>query len=243
MIVSKFLEKLIWEGKAEYKTWTIGTPAAGLNVGENETVIITGFEYCTYIDPEEAVLADFDNFISRINKQIVFSDKSRRFVFFHRAELSINVNDLGALVNLPDGNVHTYQSYMVFEDNVSMNITNVPSPDNWTILPNAEAPKESEQSRTPLAYGTTATSTATGGAVSTPQRVKVAPLTEIRPFPAEIADPTLPAGSTSYDDFQVPTDGDDPFFDVQPEIWGGFTFPLLTVHYVRINKRLVDTFI
>jgi len=238
MIITPHLEKLIWEQKAEYRTWTIGTPAAGLDVQENETVIIVGFEYEPYVDPEEAVLSDFNNFVRRISKQVTFQDKDRRFNFLCRTELNLAFDGTTFSV-IPAGSCTSYDTYMAFSDNISCNVVNIPSPEGWAGIVTGAAPNKSEQPKTPTGYGTVNTPN-----IATIQRAQITGSSEFRAFPQTRTTVFGAPGFTSNKDFQVPIDGShDTNFDPQPTAWGSFTYPAITVHYVRINKRLTDTFI
>ncbi len=190
MKISSKLEELIWEGCAEYKTWTIGTPAAGLEVQENEVIIITGFDYFPFVDPEEDVIDDFGNFIRRIVKQITFADVDKRFNYMARTNLCLAFDGTSFII-LPSGSGHTFDTYMIFEKNISCNIVNVPPPDDWAGLIFGDAPDESRQPKTPLGFGTFSTPS-----IATLQRAQITPSSEFRAF--KQTPPTLFGGPGIY---------------------------------------------
>lgn len=237
MALTQRLEDLIWKHKAKYETWTIGTEATGLEVGDNETVIIIGFDYFQYIDPEEAVQGDYGNFLRRLNKQITFSSKDRRYNFLYRGHQQIDNETTRGQVVLPSTSPYKFDCYLVFEDNISCAIANVASPDNWAGLTFAPAPTESEQKRTPLSFGNANTPS-----IATLQRLVVNGVAEIRSFKATPGGLGAP-GTQTYHQFQVPFDFNAAAFPPQPFDWGVFTYPCLTVHLVRINDRLEGKFL
>lgn len=241
MQLTERLEKLIWQKKAKYETWTIGTPASGLEVKDNETVIIIGFDYFDYVDPEENVESDYGNFIRRLNKQITFMSKNRRWNFLHRAQVSVDEDPqtLGGFVVTPSGGSKHYECYMPFTDNISCDIATFPAPDGWAGFIFASAPEESEQPRVPLGYGNDAT---IGAAIATLQRVIITGVAEIRAFKSFPGGLGLP-GTQTYHQWNAPFNFSTAPFPPIQEDWGVYTYPCLTVHLVRINERLEGEFI
>lgn len=227
-MISAHLERLIWEGKAKYKTHTIGTGSAQIEVANNKTIIVIGFDYMPFVDSRESILSAVKKWLPYTNKEIIISDKNDRYSFLAR---SIYEGETG----LRGGGYH-FSTYIPFINTFSLAIANVPSTEKWTIATD-KAPATSELQRAPLSYGNKNTQ-----AVVTITNIKLNTVSnsEIRPFRD-----TLPRRNLSYTKFQMPVDKDtvinNPVND--PSQAGQIQFPMITLHYVEINERLTNTFI
>jgi len=226
-MITERLESLIWNKKAKYKTWTIGTGAAQLKVPTNRTVIILGFDYFPFIDSAETNFNQADEWLKRTNHQIIISDKNSRLVFLARDYYQRREG-------VRPGS-HFFKMYAPFTESVFLNIVNIISVENWSIV-DGNAPTKSEQKAVPLGYGTIDTPTE-----QTPIRLYPGSIldSEIRPF-----FDTRPSRAVSFNDFQVPVDIDTKLNNPDlTDAVGNVQFPMVTVHYVEINERLTDTFL
>lgn len=234
MILTPHLEQLIWDGCAKYETWTIGTAAAGLEVKDNETIIIIGFDYFDFIDTDVSD-DDYSNWIQFINKQITLSSPNRRENFLYRSQLNFNMNSLDQTVRVRTvGAPKHYDCYLPFCENISVNIATIPSPEKWIGLTIAPAPTPSRQKPTPLGYGV-----ADSPNIPTVQQVQQTAASQSKAFKAFVPGVTL---AQTYKDWQVPFSAATEILAPSLEQWGGQTYPCMTVHYVRINKRMDGKF-
>lgn len=226
------LEELIWDGKARYGTWTVGTSAAGLIVPKNKTIVIIGFDYYPFIDaPEEGFgPGDAADYRSRMNKVIILSSKNKRYQFLARNYFEFNQGVR------PDA--HFFRCYAPFIDNISLAIANIPSPATWTIVSGA-APRPSEQPTKPLSYGNEANKFA-----FSPQSIDLgdASSSEVRPF----ADRKVGPGTTiSFEQFGVAVEADTVGINPVNNLnnVGAVQFPFITVHYVEVNEKTSAKFL
>lgn len=238
-MLTERLENLIWQGKAKYETLPIGTPAAGVDVKDNETVIVIGFDYFDFIDVEEGTQwnVDIENFMRQINKQIVLSSPNRREVFLFRSQVNFNLNALNQPNRpVPAESSKHYNCYLPFTENFTINIATIPSPDEWggTII--GAAPNATRQKAVPLAYGTVDTD-------NEPTRLVTGFYADSEARAFKSVPVALGAPGTSFNDWQVKLDNDTAILEPIDDFWGGFTYPCLNVHLVRINKRLEAKFI
>lgn len=229
MITSR-LEDLIWNKKATYKTWTIGTGSAGLPVTSNKTIIVLGFDYYPFIDSETdgAGAGDRDEYNLRMNKAIIIQSKTSRHKFLARNYFQA-----------PDGirpDSHFFKCYLPFIDSITLDIITIPSPAQWTILSGFPLAK-SEQPNIPLGYG----NINTPGAIPSPLNVQFNDIldSEARPFKRDILK------DVSFNDFDVAvsTETSIKLPDTDNNNIGAMQFPFVTVHYVEINERLTNTFV
>lgn len=227
-MLTQKLEDLIWKGEAKYKTWTIGTGSASLGVAHNKTVIILGFDYFPFIDSQVDDFGTEKDWLMRLNKEIIISDIDNRYSFLAR---SFYQKDAGARAG-----AHFFKCYLPFINNVNLSIAHIPIVENWTFT-NTKAPAKSNVKKAPLAYGTVNTKS-----VNTITSLRLGNLlnSEVRPFKA-----TPSATGISFTQFKTPIDIDNVVLNpsISDKQGGQVQFPMITVHYVEINKRLIDTFI
>lgn len=228
MITPK-LEELIWEGRAQYKTWTIGSGAAGLNVKNNQTVIILAVDYFGFLDSGEVLLTPVALWREKMNKQITFYSKKRRFNLLARSFFSSE----GLL-----SSHHTFDTYFVFEENILCNIGSFEPVANWNFIV-GQAPLRSEQPLPPLGLGNE------NGGFGSPNVVLEMEFNtsqsddEAVPYPD-----TRPTKDTAYHDFQTAFSTDSQLLipGQNADNLGELQYPMLTVHYVEINERLTAKF-
>lgn len=227
-MITPRLEQLIWNKKAKFKTWTVGTGSAQLEVSQNKTIIVLGFDYFPFIDSGLDKLDKIDDWLPFINKEIIISDTNNRYSFLAR-----NYFQEKAGVR---PNSHFFSCYLPFIDTISLAIANIPPVKGWTMT-NAKAPAGSKQQRAPLSYGNINTKS-----VNTITSIELGNLlnSEIRPFR------DTPAGRPlSFTEFNTVVDIDNNLNNPSQDAkdYGQMQFPMITVHYVEINERLTNTFI
>lgn len=229
-MIPRELERLIWQGKAIYQTWTIGTGSAGLLVPKNKAVIIFGFDSYPFIDAgttDLSGLSDAD-WRARTNKVITIQNKSVRYNFLQRMSY---LPTQGVLM-FP---TH-FECYCPFTTDLTLTIANAPNVDDWTTV-TAAAPAPSEGRPTPLGYGTTANKN-----VTSTQNIRFnnPASTEVRPYKDQKAFP----GDNSYADFEVGIDADTKIIDPVGDATniGNQQYPFITVHYVQVDEKLVELF-
>lgn len=230
MITPK-LEELIWNKEAAYKTWTIITGGASLPVKPNKTIIILGFDFFPFID---ALAADYSAatllaWTQRINHQIIISSLNKRHTFLHRSGYSSGWGIINTTPNF-------FKCYLPFTSDINLNIVALTPPDKWSII-SGDAPDKSNQKPIPLGLGTQASNS-----TPTPLYIQFGDLlnTESRPYPDARGINDL---SFSKAEISVAADTKLNVPIAVPSGVNTIQFPMVTVHYVEINKRLTDTFI
>lgn len=220
------LEQLIWEAKAEYKTWNIGTNSAQLFVPADKTIIITEVFYEAFIDSGEPNFDVPENWHNRANKLLIFQSQNRRKTLLARSVFWPGIG----IIN----NFNKYDVYFPFNETLNFFIASFNPPNSWVITPNV-APVGSDAKRPPLGYGQ-----AGDGGLPAITRISMAAVSEVRPqknTPAAI--------QTSFEDFQVgisgSTIGVNPSTDASGV--GNYQFPMITVGYVEINENLKQNFL
>lgn len=231
MRITPKLEELIWCGEARYCTWTIGTPAAGLKVGANKTIIVLGFDYFPFIDAgvDGVSAADRAEYWERMNKQIVISDKNKRCNFLVRNYFQPNSGVRPDFIAI--------DCYLPFTENVNFQIATILPVFQWGIV-SLPPPKESESKRIPLGVG----NVAIPGSLSVPALIDFNDLltSQMRPFADQRANQNV-----SFDQFQVPFNTDTQIQNPNADanFVGNQQFPMVNVHYVEINSRETGNFI
>lgn len=225
------LEQLIWDGKAEYKTWTIGTPSAQLPVGQNETVIITDVKFFPFIDAAGDSFEDPALGFKRANKQMVFSSKNKRFNLLARSTF---LPFTGVLCFPID-----FNTYFVFNETINFFCLNIePTGLPWVIV-NGLAPGGTDAKGAPLGYGQVNDNGLTGI-----NRIQMTAPGEIRPHQNTPA-ATANGYNFSSTEFEVPASAatilNNPSL-AATEI-GNYQYPLITVHYVKIFENLKQKFV
>lgn len=220
------LEELIWCGEAEWRTWTIGTGNPVLRVGEDETIIVTDIWYNPFIDSRaNSVAAPGTAWLSRQNQQFTLSSLNKRYNFVTRAYFTEGQGI--------QADFQHFDTYCIFTgENISMFIAKFASTDvPWVITPGT-APIGTKAKPQPIGYGETG-----GGGLQGTNRVDQGLLfNEVRPH---YLTPVTP-GLRSFDDWQVAFT---PASVIQPPAtisnqYGNQQFPMITVGYVKINKKL-----
>jgi len=230
-MLSAKLEELIWDGRAEMKTWCIGSGAAGLNVKNNQTVIILAVDFFGFLDSGEGTIAtDPELWRAKMNKQITFYNKKSRHTLLARSFYS----EFQGLLS----SHHRFEMYWPFTENIVCNIGNFEEVQNWTFV-NGPAPIESGQLPPPLGYGNA------NGPFGTPQvQLEIEFNTaqsddEAVPFPD-----TRPGKKVNFHNFETAFSTDSQVVTPSQDALnvGELQYPMLTVHYLVTNLRLKAKF-
>jgi len=229
MTITPYLEELIWAGRAKYKTWTVGTGAAGLNVKNNQTIIITRVDYFGFLDSGEPnIVDDPDIWYSKMNKRITFSSKNRSYNLLAR-------NFYNPLQGLQPSHCG-FECYFIFEENVVMNLATFVPVQQWTFG-TTSAPVRSGQHQPPLGYGTDAEPLSPK--VLTTIDFNSLTDDQVIPFPD-----TKKSKNVSYNEFITAFQQDTQIQPPSQDLGniGEQQYPLMTIHYVEINERLTAKF-
>lgn len=130
MKLTPYLEKLVWTGKAQVKTFTAGAQKCVINVPESHFIIILRFDHFPFIPVK---MNDTD--LEAINAQIVtqmriFSDKSySNFVIRNHITQALTTDTVGNLVPCWNaGQPYSKDVYLVHETDVSISFSKAPAP-------------------------------------------------------------------------------------------------------------------
>jgi len=105
-MVTHYLEKLIHQGKARFRTFVCGTSGSNvLPVQDNTWIVITGFTYINFSDPLTPIPgADFDAYIRRSIHQLRFRSSKSNNSYILKDEIRRDVGDPGSDSNqIPNG--------------------------------------------------------------------------------------------------------------------------------------------
>jgi len=90
MITPK-LEKLIWEGKAFFKTFVAGSQKSTLNINNDRFIVITDITYSGY---------QLENFPVQENAQLnIYGEKGFNHYIFRNIKFTINVCKISIYLN------------------------------------------------------------------------------------------------------------------------------------------------
>jgi hypothetical protein len=164
-MITPYLEKLIWDGKAVFTSKVIG--AAGLSILEvkdNEMIIILDFNTYHFLDNypgrDEADSLDLFNMIKQPVYNIMFDSKSSRFSYCCRPYVIPTGIDMGGEI----GYIQTamifgesaFNTYQVHENNVHIRIFKTNDINTWAIT-NGNPPAPANEQPSPLGYNTSQT--------------------------------------------------------------------------------------
>lgn len=232
MITPK-LEELIFEGVAYYKTWTIFSGSAGIDIPKNNTAVFLGFDYHPFIDARQVAAAAAQRILwnNLMNKEIVFYDRRRRITFLARNYFET--------VNAVRPDTHRYECYQPFEDKINMHIVTLPDPTFWDNVLYDEAPVGSNTLNPPLGYGSAQTDSsfaALGSVDFTTTQDFTDRSFENNPVSADVSYDQVGVAVTEETILQEPL--------VNPTNgYFGQQFPFITAHFVVINKKYTGKFL
>jgi hypothetical protein len=166
-LVTDFLEKLIWKGKASYKTTTLGMGGYSMLVlPKNSIAVILDFTYWYFTEAttQEGFIENIGQWFQIMQSsihQIRFESKRSSNQYVIRNEQCLYKLGQGASeVDLICNNGFIrYDTYMIHEDKIRMEIVRSPDIVDLTIN-SAIAPAECGYKDVPAGYGTEATPTA-----------------------------------------------------------------------------------
>lgn len=101
-MLTPYLEKLIHEGKARFRTFVCGQSGSNaLPVREGTWIIITGFTYCNFSDPDTPIRGvPFDAYVSRSVHQVRFRSPKSNNHYIVKDDIRREVGAPGSDVNL-----------------------------------------------------------------------------------------------------------------------------------------------
>jgi len=213
MVLPDHLAKLIDCDRAEYGTWTIGTTAAEFSVPQNQTLYIIGIQAQTIIG----------------GNPIPFSELEYRFIT--DGKIYSYLDRLGA-----DGNTN-YDAYIKTSKDVFFNVFSMDAVGYSASI--APAPAVSKQPRPSVSLGNEATPAVSVSVVRQIQAKGV--LDYVQKTYKDDPAPSAFGASVRWNEFKG------------VEFWPGVypnpeeleqlagKYPLLTVHYVLVNKNPTRT--
>jgi len=103
-MLTPYLEKLIHQGKASFKTFVCGQSGSNrLPVGDNSWIIITGFTYYNFADPEliqaGIEVVRFEEYLSRSLHQIRFKSSRSNNHYIVKDDIRRDAGDPGSDIN------------------------------------------------------------------------------------------------------------------------------------------------
>jgi len=157
MVVSPYLEKLIWEGKAVFKVANIGGSTRNvIEVPDNVQLVITSITFYPPLDGNESDPSQYMN--RRLFQATIFNSRSSYSYLFRSNNSFSQIEGSGQLGN--PGEPITYQTYMVFKDSFVVNFilggslinstTGYASPEGFSKQP----PVDFGSSASPVRYQT-----------------------------------------------------------------------------------------
>lgn len=150
-MITPHLEKLIFEGKAFFKTFVAGGAKSTLNIGQDRFIVITDITYM----PSQSQLF----FFNAVNCQLsIYGEKGFNHYIFRNNNVTLaNVIDpVGGLINVPEYTTlqpTTIDTYLIHTTQVGFSFL-------WSTGPGAEtigiASVDNPSFQPPLDYGTQA---------------------------------------------------------------------------------------
>ncbi len=227
------LEEAIQKGYATYKTFVLGGSGVGtIPIPNDRFLVITDFDFHYFCDFPEG-MASLEELILFVQSRSVFqlefrSTKSQNH-FGIRNKLALTV--VGeAIVSIPQGHYHK-DCYLVHQENVAVNILNVPDTSLWTTV-YSPLPAKSQENPQPVGYGIAGQPAVRKIDFNPALSQIVLPLTQYR-------DDIAP-GATYREQFRVNVNADNKLNDVFKDAFfevGNYSYPLVNVGYVEFSKR------
>lgn len=163
-MIPRILERMIFEGRAQFKTWCVGGAAVSrIPVTKGHYIVVTGFDYHPFIDaPLPSTVNQWQNQAFRMctQHQVILYTTKNKFQWNFRDWYSLSQDTVSGVANLmtTPGAPHSQSCYCVFGENVRVNIRPVGgTPDQWNVLQLAQMPDSSDELPGPLFAGTVAT--------------------------------------------------------------------------------------
>ena len=141
------------KGCARYKNHIHGLGGVGtLPVPTQQAVIVTGFKYFSFIDPQGDDPPDFDK---RRNTQVTFTSKGNRYMYAIRDSLISHERSATESTNNPFG-AFDFECYQVHTTDIAIDILKIETPQSWQPVTAASMPDDSDEPKTVLGgYGQT----------------------------------------------------------------------------------------
>ena len=240
------LIKLIHEGKAEYKTYTLGVSGTGfIQVPKNHYIVITDFIYNHFVDTDAEninTMALANGLSYNALHTVVFSSSPKsQYMWDFRTNIQIfpffdietQAQDFNFFSVLNDAeNINCYQ---VHNDNINISIFRFNTLKEWSITMGLNSDK-SNSSVLPMGYGNP-----TQGGIDTVQEVRLSPggaqylpLSDI----GSIAPDSALYKNQFRDDISETTALNPPAQSL--EVSGIYTFPVINISYVLVKIPFVN---
>jgi len=232
-MITPHLEKLILEGKAAFKTYTVGGGQMHrLKVNNDSYIVIVGFTHFPYL-PREEQLAE-DEQLNSITQMSVGGEKSyNNFVFRNSIHYAISLNSVGGLIKtLGFGEPVQIDTYLVHDSEVTFSFSRG-EPDGLFANATADAPAKSTAKQTPTQYGRVGVNNAIGNIpVRTVIETSSSGTAEMRPF-GDFT-PATAGQLMSSQQLQYPVEAGNTAIDDLDLEGGQASFPIVLVQYVEI---------
>ena len=232
-----YLEELIWQGKARWRTWcTGGAAVARIPVTKGTYIVLTSFTYFPFVDTEMPTdwFSWQGQFIFRQVHQVILYSGKNKFQFNFRDWYNLTQDQMsGSSILIPViGEPKVQNCYCVFDENVRVNVRPFVAhmASTWVNIDTGKMPNTTNELPAPLYAGIAAqaasTNTVRGFQFSVGN-------TAVDPTNGQINNPALfvPNGNPQFQEkvfaLAPPTAIASPSAD-------GMQYPLLNFQYVEV---------
>lgn len=241
MKLTPHLEKLIFEGKAAFKTYCMG----GGNVyripcPKENYIVIIGFDWAPFNDYPSGDIhigADILNFIFyQLHQMVVYSSKNKfQWNFRDPVRLTQDPVSLDPTLYQTPGDTKSYDCFMIFDENVRVNISEIlTDPRAWANVDFGAIPDNVDELSGPMYAGTVGT----GGANVLRSFQLSAADTAVTPLSFDILPGPAASRAVAADQFETRIIGLN-----SPNGFAnnsGVNYPLINFQYVQVFEPLPE---
>jgi hypothetical protein len=230
-MITPYLEKLIHEGKARWKHWTVGIGGVmTLPVQQDCFIVIEKFTFSPFLDTRQQNAYTAIAAANRCIHTLKFYPNGKGREYYYNFRTSFNLNAVGnAILPLPVANEHVQDCYMLFGSNVNIDCWLFNPPPNWagqTVAPYSSLANEPEP---PAGYGTVINAVK---AVDTPDgQYMPATIRRTDVAPGSYREQAFFDVSNATALFPIPLAGEQ----------SSFQFPLLNISFVEVYEKAPTT--
>jgi len=235
-MITQNLVELIESGQAQYKNWIIGaTGSSRIPVPKNSYIVITDFTYHHFIDRD--VLTDpiiISQILTNAIHNLSFTSYGQKYIYGIRTVFDIIFND-GIQLIMPKVPSTHYDTYQVHKTDVHVDIWRIPNFNLWSPSFSKLDDKTTEAAG-PTGYGTQNN----GPNQNVTRKVDLTGFqTDFLPYGENQG---LPLNQGWREQFYGDIDNNTALFQIDKnKLDCLYTFPLMNVGYVLINKSIKKT--